>query len=535
MRLDRLQIDLRPRPHAQALDLGFALLRSHAVSVYLAWLALWLPLVTLCAGLSLLFPVYAAWWGILAWWLKPFLERAPLYVLSRKVFGEEVTWQGALRAWPEQLRGGWFRLLWWRPFAAGRGLYQAIWQLEGARGKTAAQRRNVIGKDNTNRSAVWFGVACAHFEAILQLGVMGFIGIFFSYERLVNPFSSLIDSAKFNSPLFISVAFFSYALASGIIGPIYTACCFTLYLNRRATLEAWDIEIALRQIQAPRQKTRPVAAKALLGALLASALVLAAGVVEEAHGAAKPSASLRDQDKAADQKCMPPDLGIRTEARLPAHTPEQAQLRGEVDRLYDTDDLRGYVCENGWSPKKTVDKPAARDMPNLAVLAQIVKICLIAALIGLVCWLLYRYRDTWRGWIPQRRIAPASIVAGLDIRPETLPDDVPAAVRALWAAGQMRAALALLYRATLSRLVNQDGLQVANGATEGDCLRLATRAHTRGQLGTERLRICTTVTEIWLNGAYAKRWPDNAALLAGCAAWESQFGAAKQKPSEAAV
>ncbi len=47
-----------------------------------------------------------------------------------------------------------------------------------------------------------------------------------------------------------------------------------------------------------------------------------------------------------------------------------------------------------------------------------------------------------------------SHVRELDIRPESLPDDIGAAVRALWLAGERRAALSLLYRGTLSRLVH---------------------------------------------------------------------------------
>ena len=90
MQLDKLQIDLRPRPNAQALDLGFVLLRAHAGPVYMAWLMLWLPLVLLCGGLAYLFPGYAGAWLLLAWWLKPLLERAPLYILSRQVFGEQI-------------------------------------------------------------------------------------------------------------------------------------------------------------------------------------------------------------------------------------------------------------------------------------------------------------------------------------------------------------------------------------------------------------------------------------------------------------
>ncbi|HSY27100.1 MAG TPA: hypothetical protein VK832_06335, partial [Burkholderiaceae bacterium] len=90
MQLDKLQLDLRPRPNAQALDLGFSLLRAHAVDAYFAWLGLWLPLLGLCTVLSCFLPRYAGFFLIAAWWVRPMLERAPLYVLSRQVFGEEV-------------------------------------------------------------------------------------------------------------------------------------------------------------------------------------------------------------------------------------------------------------------------------------------------------------------------------------------------------------------------------------------------------------------------------------------------------------
>ena len=49
-------------------------------------------------------------------------------------------------------------------------------------------------------------------------------------------------------------------------------------------------------------------------------------------------------------------------------------------------------------------------------------------------------------------VAPTH-VRDLDIRPETLPADIGAAARQLWERGEQRAALALLYRGMLSRLV----------------------------------------------------------------------------------
>lgn len=68
-------------------------------------------------------------------------------------------------------------------------------------------------------------------------------------------------------------------------------------------------------------------------------------------------------------------------------------------------------------------------------------------------------------------VAPTH-VGDLDIRPEALPSDIGAAARGLWDAGRQRAALALLYRGLLSRLVHVHKVPIRDSTTEGDCLRL---------------------------------------------------------------
>lgn len=521
MRIDKLQIALRPRPAPQALDLGFALLRAHAGPVYKAWLTLWLPLCVLSLVLIRLSPNLAPLWMLLPWWLRPLLERAPLYVLSRHVFGEDVTWRQALRAWPRQLGGGWFRLMtWWRLFMPGRGLYQPIWQLEQARGVTASERRHAIGRNGTGAAAYRFGLACAHFEGVLNFGLVALVGLFLSDELSMNPMAFFFKAGNGLSLDLLAMA--AYAVAGGIVGPVYTACCFTLYLNRRATLEAWDIEITLRQIQAPRplpgsDPKGPTPAQAgHASPLLLAVLSCAAAALVAAAAASPPPAS-------GDAQCARPKfLQDPVGKHAPPRSAEQAALRKELRRLYDSDDLRGYKCEDSWHLKDFDAPPRAKPkkLPDLSFLALVFKVLLIAGAIGLVAWLLYRYRGKFAWLLPAPAVAAATEIAGLDIRAESLPEDVAGAVRGLWERGDRRGALALLYRATLSRLVQQDGLQLAQGATEGDCLRTARQA----ALPPERYQVAATATTLWLNGAYGGRWPDSAALLAACAAWQAQFG-----------
>lgn len=534
MDIQRLQLDLRPRPNAQALDLGFALLRAQAGQVYLAWLAVWLPVLGLCALLAYNFGGGSAWTA-LAWWLRPLLERAPLYVLSRGVFGERVTWQQALRAWPSQLGGGWFRVLtWWRLFMPGRGVYQPIWVLEGARGKVAAERRRVIGDSNTGASATWFGVACAHLEMVVQLGTLALLGFFLQEENLLNPFAYVLGEAA-NTGAALWAPAVAFGVASAMVAPIYTACCFTLYLNRRATLEAWDIELTLRQIQPLARHANTTGAGASAFGLLATAALAAAlslGWAEPALAAA-PAEHTPATSAKTHTECERPSYLVTQEkadqaARGTDKTAEQAKLRSEIQTLYAQEDLRGYKCQRvRWfkqsdSKKKaesTKEKSDSKRGLNADTVAAVLRYVLIAAAVLLVGWLLLRHRHNLFAWRGKAAPRAATEVAGLDIRPQSLPDDVSAAVWRTWQQGQQREALSLLYRATLSRLVNQDGLVLTQGATEGDCWRRAQLANLR----PEKTELVGQVTQLWLNAAYGDRWPMDTTVQSACAQWTRVF------------
>lgn len=94
---------------------------------------------------------------------------------------------------------------------------------------------------------------------------------------------------------------------------------------------------------------------------------------------------------------------------------------------------------------------------------------------GLVVWVLLRLRD----WLGRRSGAstlqalPPTHVGTLDIRPDSLPADIGGTARALWQRGEERAALSLLYRGALSRLVHVNGVPIRAASTERECLTLA--------------------------------------------------------------
>jgi hypothetical protein len=117
-----------------------------------------------------------------------------------------------------------------------------------------------------------------------------------------------------------------------------------------------------------------------------------------------------------------------------------------------------------------------------------------------------RARNSYVAPGPELFVAP-SHVSNLDIRPESLPADVGSAARALWDRNEGRAALALLYRGLLSRLVHVHRLSIRASSTEGDCVWLA-EAHLPRETASYTLRL----VRVWQRGVYGREDIQTAAV-----------------------
>ena len=154
------------------------------------------------------------------------------------------------------------------------------------------------------------------------------------------------------------------------------------------------------------------------------------------------------------------------------------------------------------------------------LIALVGKVVLVGGLLTFVLWLIYRFRHRLGLPVARETVweAPAA-VAGLDIRLESLPPDVPAAARHLFVRGEPRAALALLYRAALAELVHRKGMEIPVSATEGDCLRAAGDHLDSGPAATFK-----TLTLTWQRLAYKDDLPTREAFEGLCEAWPAAFG-----------
>jgi uncharacterized protein DUF4129 len=122
-------------------------------------------------------------------------------------------------------------------------------------------------------------------------------------------------------------------------------------------------------------------------------------------------------------------------------------------------------------------------------------------------------------------------VRDLDIRPESLPDDIGRAALELWEHGEHRAAMALLYRGLLSRLAHVHGVPIRDSSTEGDCLALAT-AH----LPATRSSYAGRLIRVWQRAVYGDTEPTLEEVQALCAGFAAAVDApAPAEPAEQAA
>jgi hypothetical protein len=422
---------------------------------------------------------------LVLWWLKPVFDRFVLHVVSRAVFGAPPTVAEALRAWREILQPGLLAGLAWYPrLSLARSFNLPVWQLEKQTGAAARERWAALGR-RMRGYAVWLTIVCLHFEALVLIS-LGLV------VALLAPaggqpgfeFSELLRGGGDGEARWDWFDSACYVAAVSLVEPLYVAAGFSLYLNRRAILEGWDIELSLRRLD---ERLRLPKAATVAG--LALALACLAG---------------------APPPVLAADKSAKQEIAEVLKAPEFQQSRERLAWRY-----------RGERSKEEENARPADFWGNLgAFFAQISQaLAWIAAGIGVVVLLalarryllplLDREPETYR---------PPDALFGLAVTPESLPDDVAGTAARLAREGRLREALSLLYRGALSVLVHRDHLPLAEGDTEGDCVRAARKALPRG--GADYFG---RLVAAWQRAAYAGRLPEAGEAQALASEWTPHF------------
>lgn len=483
MEIERLNVVLSPRRNWSALDLGFALGRAWFFRLCVAWAVVAVPMFLLALALR----PWGLWLSMLVlWWFKPAYEQLPLYVLSRAVFDDPPSMREVLRQTWTWVGRGLLGNLTWRRFAASRSFAAPVLQLEGLR-RQARRARLQILHENGN-SGAWLTIVGAHFETLLYG-----CGLIVGYALLPEEFSLRDDLLGQKGFVETSQLLLIFA-AMAAMAPFYVAGGFSLYLHRRAQLEGWDIELVFRRLHARLAPAR-ASSSVLVPGLLVSILTFGALGYAPAPRADETSTPRASAARIVAEVLQDPDFGTKRT-------------------------LTGWRWKTDGDEKKTDVTPPTW----LFWIARFSEYLMWMALAGLIVYALYRLPE-WLARLPRRRSAsPKSETAvttlfGLDLRQESLPEDIPAAARALADRGELRLALALLYRGALHRLMTRAGLSFRDGHTEGDCL-----GQVRQACAPPISDFFANLTRDWQRTAYGHVLPANADLHAHCRRWAEYFG-----------
>lgn len=488
---------VRPRKPWEAVDLGFMMVQQWWKKIAVSWLAVTLPVF---AVINIFLIDHYIWAAIAFWWLLPLFDRIPLHIVSRALFGEIESSSATLKSVPRLVLPHLIKSLTIYRFDPGRSFSLPVWQLEKLKGSARAERSRVL-KKVAGGNAFGLTFMCVLIKVMFFFGLLGLVFMFapdYYAEAIANTLFSSNTGDIWWAGLIINIFIF---IVHFVVEPFYVAGGFALYINRRTELEGWDIEIAFRQLAQRVGQARRNSAVAVLCLALSFGAVF--GPTEPVHAA---------------------DTGVLT----------NAEAKKAIEEILSREEFNNKKTVKRWRNKNQEDKEEEeqdKEKSNVdlswlgmgiasfgeAILWLLVVVLLV---LGIVYYLRWSPMTAARSHRVNRKL-PRSLF-GLEITPESLPDDVGKAAMDLWKNNDPLVALSLLYRGALTTLVHRDGINLKGSATEGDCIRTVTRHGNR--LGNSAIEYFRLLTMTWLYAAYAHRLPDESLMTDLSQRWTQHFG-----------
>jgi hypothetical protein len=501
VRLEAITAALRPRNAWEAIDLGFALVQRGWKPLYKNWLVVLLLFTVilhiLCSQALWLVPC-------LIWWLKPLLDRIPLYVLSHALFGEAPSLRQTVKDLPSLLRPQAFAVLTYARLNPARSFHLPVRQLEGLHGKQRRQRQKILSARDRG-AAVWLTIACIHLEIVVNLAIIGFVGM------LMIDFTGFLSVDLFTSTSVLQQLCFNGLFLCGIslIEPFYVAAGFTLYLNRRIWLEGWDMEIGFRRL------AQRLTQHGTLSIIAVTGVWLGLSVVQPVVAA---------PEKPASELTLECQVLREQQARLEnASSPVKRTLA----QVLQEDPFPHCIPRQRWFLEMQSEEP--QNLPTSPLgqtLAKLMEIGLWVTVIvftGVVMWHIYKIVPASSG---QKATTLASslpsLLQGLDKPDIEVSATTAKDVWMLWRAGREREALSLMYRNTLLSFSKSQGVKFTGAATEDECLHIAS---TQLSWDHEWVRFLKRLTRIWSALAYGHHLPNDEEVHQLCQQWSKHFQA----------
>lgn len=516
MNLDKLTIEIRPRQAWQAVDLGVLMARRWWWPLTKAWLLVSGPVWLL---LCLLPPHLIFLQSLIIWWLKPLFERPLLHILSQAIFDAQPGTIETVRAFPRLAGIQTFTSLLWRRFSATRSMDLPVIQLEGLNGSKRKDRLRVLHREDSG-PAPWVTIFGMHMELFIVLAIY-ILALMFWPQALDINWNEYFIGQKFY--WFNLLQNFLVFTAMTLVAPFYVASGFALYLNRRIRLEAWDLEIAFKNIV--QKRSGPAGRSSTITLTLLCVVLFSAS----------PQESLSQDQVNWNKENITPETAassdITGDYALVLNRDSSRKIIEEIkagEIFHQPKTVR--VPDLSWPEFDESDKQTEGDLEFLKALfgfiARFGEIILWILVISLVLLLVYRYRYwltevVFDKPIRRKRITPKTLF-GLDLTEESLPEDISGSAWALWNQNRHRDCLSLLYRATLFRLIEK-GLDIHDGDTEQECLELTKRHGKQLAVSQPCIDYLATLTRLWRQLAYGHIQPNQNDVLQLCGAWNNTW------------
>ena len=488
MNLDNVTAELRPRSAWEAADFGARLVRRDAAAIYKVWFATSLPMLALALAM-IYFTPWAGWALIAYWWFEPILDGPILDIVARRLFGGETRVRETIASTPSLAwRNKLYWLTPWRLHFA-RSIAMPLTQLEGLSGQARRKRASVLNNHVLNHG-IGVTVVYHHLLAVVFFGVLlGAVSLVPAEYQSADTFDSVFLAWEGESRHAAAMQLLLFYLAQTLLEPWFVGAGFGLYINCRTRLEAWDIEVAFRRMAARRQPATSAIA----------VLLLVAG------------SGLFVTDAIAQDGDVDVDPGI-------AGYWEDAEIEADLEAVFEDEAFETMRTEKRWVEKNPSapeidtgggDGEWLRDILEpvglfLSFLAEFG----LWILVGILLLLLYLKRDLWLPYLfyePRPSTERQRVILSTgEVTADSLPDDVPAAVRSLWRDGRHRDAMSLLYRASVFALVDRYGVRLPPSATEGACV-----AAVRNQAAGTQSEHFIDLVDAWVRLAYGARKPSD--------------------------
>lgn len=496
MNLEKVAVNIRPRTPWEAIDLGFLLARRWYGRLWSLWMLTALLGFALAVMIGLILPGSSTKWTLfLFWFFKPFYEPCVLAWIAKALFDEQCTTKETFKEVRKTAGLQWIFTVLLSKFSLFRSFSLPVIQLEQLEGKKKKTRLSLL--QNTSETAILLTGSCFLLEITLTFSFL--IILFF----LIPDQLRWIDFGHF---VFLPDRWFllvCYLASCSIIAPLYVCAGFMMYISRRVQLEAWDIEIGFKRLKQRVERQKKGLAKAMVLLFISLSLVSSAGIA------------------GADQ-----------------FSPQTAKTA--ITKVLKQKDFGQKITVYRWVPKKKeapdTHSPWAQFwIKIIEFLQQISKFIspVIANFGEFFIWIclgcglaffLVKYAKLHQ-WLD--RLFPTAevshqapeIMFGLDLRPQSLPRRIDAVCLQLLEEGKKREAMSLLYRGTLSTLVNRCRLEIRSSFTEGECcLEVG-----RNRPATESA-FFNDLTSLWIFLAFGHRDPEDQACRDLVGRWEILYG-----------